>query len=188
MHDYILNLDLRLFYFINHDLANPVFDVLMPVFRNKFTWIPVYALIVWQLIRQFKKRGALAIVLLLLCFAATDQLSAGIIKKQVKRMRPCNQPALEKYVQERVDCGTGLSFPSSHAANHFAVSVFLSVLFYRRWKPVLPLSLFWAALVCFAQVYVGVHFPVDVLCGALIGACTGTVFALIFNRTARYIR
>ncbi|MBE7177783.1 MAG: phosphatase PAP2 family protein [Mucilaginibacter polytrichastri] len=184
MLEHILELDRRLFYFINHDLANPVFDVLMPVFRNKFTWIPLYVLIAWQLIRQFKRAGVLAIVLLALCFGAADQISAGIIKKQVQRVRPCNQPAMEAYVTERVDCGTGLSFPSSHATNHFAVAVFISIVFYQLWKPVLWISLAWASLICFAQVYVGVHFPVDVLTGAVLGSLIGAFFAWIFKRTA----
>lgn len=182
MLEHILQLDQRLFYFINHDLANPVFDALMPVLRNRFTWIPLYVFLAVFFIWKFKKAGLIALVCLGLSFAAADFISAGIIKKQIKRVRPCNIPAMEKYVTERVDCGTGLSFPSSHATNHFAIAVFLSMAFYKKWQPVIWISLLWAFSICFAQVYVGVHFPVDVTAGALLGTVIGALFATIFKR------
>lgn len=182
MLEHILQLDQRLFYFINHDLANPVFDVIMPILRNRYTWIPLYIFLVVFLTVKFKRTGFIALVCLALSFAAADFISASIIKKQIQRVRPCNIPAMEKYVTERVDCGTGLSFPSSHATNHFAIAAFLSIAFYKKWKPVIWISGLWALSICFAQVYVGVHFPVDVTAGALLGAIIGSVFAAIFKR------
>jgi undecaprenyl-diphosphatase len=84
-------------------------------------------------------------------------------------------------VRTLVDCGTGFSFPSSHASNHFALAVFFVVLFGRHFKWAIVLPLLWAFSIAFAQVYVGVHFPVDVMSGACIGALIGIVLGYIFK-------
>ena len=81
-----------------------------------------------------------------------------------------------------VDCGTGFSFPSSHAANHFALALFFVVLFGKTSKGSIIVPLFWAFSISFAQIYVGVHFPVDVMSGACIGAVIGIVLGYIFKR------
>jgi membrane-associated phospholipid phosphatase len=87
-------------------------------------------------------------------------------------------------VISRVPCGLGYSFPSTHATDHFALATFLCLIFYRRWKWVGIAALIWAAIICFAQVYVGVHFPVDVTAGALYGALVGWLFVLGFRKLA----
>jgi len=109
----------------------------------------------------------------LLCFAAADFSSSQILKKQVQRLRPCNDPALAAQVQLRVPCGSGYSFTSSHAANHFAVALFLIGVFgdLNRW--IRPSLLLWAGSIALSQVYVGVHYPGDVLCGGLLGSLIG---------------
>ncbi|MFD2145860.1 phosphatase PAP2 family protein [Mucilaginibacter antarcticus] len=76
----------------------------------------------------------------------------------------------------------GLQLPSTHASDHFAIAVFLSAVFYRRYKWVLPTLLGWAAAICFAQVYVGVHYPVDVATGAIYGTLVGLSFYWIFRK------
>ncbi|RZL15228.1 MAG: phosphatase PAP2 family protein, partial [Pedobacter sp.] len=75
----------------------------------------------------------------------------------------------------RVPCGSGYSFPSAHATNHFGIAVFLILVFYKKWKPILPLGLLWAFSIAFAQVYVGVHYPVDIICGSLLGTLLGFI-------------
>jgi len=100
----------------------------------------------------------------------------------VARVRPCNDFSLATDIIHRVPCGSGLSFPSAHATNHFAIAVFLICLFYSRWKPVLPIGIFWAFIISFAQVYVGVHYPVDVTTGALLGITIGLICAGIFKK------
>jgi undecaprenyl-diphosphatase len=88
-------------------------------------------------------------------------------------LRPCNEPEIKSEVTIIVDCGTGYSFPSSHATNHFGIAVFLIMMFYHRWKIILPLGIFWAASISFAQIYVGVHYPIDILTGSLLGSSIG---------------
>jgi membrane-associated phospholipid phosphatase len=181
MPDYLLHLDQQLFHFINHDMSNWFFDMLMPVLRNRLVWIPLYVFIFVFCLWRYKKQGIIIIILLALTAGLADYGSATIIKSFFKRVRPCNTPQLTELVQ-RVDCGTGYSFPSSHAADHFALAVFLSIVFYRRYKWVLPVSLIWAASISFAQVYVGVHYPIDVTVGAIYGALVGLLFGWIYKR------
>jgi undecaprenyl-diphosphatase len=87
-------------------------------------------------------------------------------------------------IVSRIDCGTGYSFPSSHASDHFAITVFLIIVFYRRYKWILPVGLLWAATISFAQVYVGVHYPFDVTAGAIYGTLVGWLFGWVFWRLA----
>ncbi|TSD66104.1 phosphatase PAP2 family protein [Inquilinus sp. KBS0705] len=182
MPDQLLQFDRHLFYFINHDLSNSFFDGLMPLMRNPKFWIPLYLFIIVFCLWRYKKQGAILIAMMVLAVGFADFTSARLIKPAVARVRPCRDAVTSKTVISRVDCGTGLSFPSTHATDHFAIAVFLSCLFFKRWKWVLPATLFWAALICFAQVYVGVHFPVDVTGGAIYGSLAGWLFAVGFKK------
>jgi membrane-associated phospholipid phosphatase len=182
MPDQLLQLDRHLFYWINHDLTNAFFDWLMPLMRNPKFWIPLYVFIVGFCLWQYKKQGAILVIMLILAVGFADYTSASIIKKQVYRLRPCRDPVTSVTVISRVPCGLGYSFPSTHATDHFTIAVYLSCLFFKRWKWVLPVLVFWAAIICFAQVYVGVHFPVDVTCGAVYGSLTGALFAFCYMK------
>lgn len=168
------SIDQKIFFFINNDLSNPFFDWLMPLLRNQYFWAPLYAFLIVFFIKEYKIKGLYLILFLLLAFGIADFTSASIIKQHFQRLRPCNDPALLGLVKLRIArCGSGFSFVSSHAANHFAISLFLIGTFYQRWKWVLPAALAWATIICFAQVYVGVHYPFDVTCGGLLGALIG---------------
>jgi membrane-associated phospholipid phosphatase len=182
MPDYLLQLDRQLFHFVNHDMANPLFDWLMPWLRTPKFWIPLYIFILVYSIWKFKWTGVILIAMLLTCVGVADFGSATIIKKQVQRLRPCNDPVVSQTDINRVPCGTGFSFPSTHATDHFAIAVFLSVAFFKKWRWIALWALLWAASVSFAQIYVGVHYPVDVLCGAILGAIIGWLFALLFRK------
>ncbi|MBD1394892.1 phosphatase PAP2 family protein [Mucilaginibacter glaciei] len=182
MPDQLLHLDRQLFHYINNSLSNSIFDWLMPQMRNPALWIPLYLFIIIFCIWRYRKQGALLIAMLALAAGFADFTSATLIKKQEQRVRPCRDAVTSATVISRVPCGTGYSFPSTHATDHFAIAVFLSCLFYKKWPRVVPVLLFWAALICFAQVYVGVHFPVDVVSGAIYGSLIGWLFALGFRK------
>lgn len=166
--------DTTLFHWINGSLSNPVFDALLPLFREKWFWAPLYlflAAFVWH--NYGNKKGWLFVAGLVLAAGLADFTSSTIIKKNVCRLRPCNDPALRAEIRMRTTCGSGYSFTSSHAANHFAVAVYtVSAIGH-----VLPcgrlLLLVWASLVALAQVYVGVHYPGDVIGGGMLGALIG---------------
>ncbi len=167
----LLTWDATLFQWINSGWSNPVFDVLLPLFRERLFWAPLYLFLGAFLILNFGGRSWLMILAVGLAVGLADFTSSTLIKKNVQRVRPCNDPAM--VVEMRVSCGSGYSFTSSHAANHFAVAVFVSMLLGKTHRLVRPLVLAWAGLIALSQVYVGVHYPLDVLCGGLLGAVIG---------------
>jgi membrane-associated phospholipid phosphatase len=182
MPDFLLNFDRHLFYLINHDLSNTFFDWLMPLMRNPKFWIPLYLFIITFCIWRYKKQGAVLVLFLALAVGFADYSSASIIKPNISRLRPCRDPIMAQTDISRVACGTGYSFPSTHATDHFAIALFLSFIFFKRWRWILPATILWAATICFAQVYVGVHFPLDVTGGAIYGSLVGVMFAIGFRK------
>ena len=187
MPDQLLQFDRHLFYYINHDLANPFFDWIMPYLRNPLFWIPLYLFIISFCIWKFKKQGVVVILFLALCAGFADRTSAGIIKPLVKRLRPCRDSFISKTDIERISCGTGYSFPSTHATDHFAAAFLLILIFYKKWNWIWLWAILWASVISFAQVYVGVHFPLDVIGGAIYGIMTGWLFSRLFSRYQGYI-
>lgn len=178
----IQQFDVELFLKIHRGLSNSFFDWLMPLMRNRFFWSPLYLFIVVFCIKQYKKQGYYIIGMVLFTFAMGDLIASRVVKPWIARVRPCNDLSLTNDIIHRVPCGSGLSFPSAHATNHFAIAVFLICLFYSRWKPILPIGIFWAFIISFAQVYVGVHYPVDVTTGALLGITIGIICSRIFKK------
>ena len=187
MLEQLIQFDQSLFFTINHGLSNSFFDWLMPALRNRFFWTPLYLFIIIFSIRTYGKQGWIMILFLGLTFGCTDFISSSLIKPTVQRLRPCNDPEIKSDVKNLIDCGSGYSFPSSHASNHFGLAVFLIVMFFSKWKLILPIGLFWAASISFAQVYVGVHYPVDILAGAMLGGMIGFIMGtiLLVNKTFR---
>ncbi|MEO6631312.1 MAG: phosphatase PAP2 family protein, partial [Mucilaginibacter sp.] len=133
-------------------------------------------------IYKYKKQGVIIIILLALAAGFADFTSASIVKQVIKRARPCRDVVVSKTDIVRVGCGTGYSFPSTHATDHFAMAFFLIMLFHKKWRWIWLWGIFWAGTICFAQVYVGVHFPLDVTCGALYGILVGWLFSLLFKK------
>ena len=168
----LLQWDTSLMQWINSGWSNPVFDWLMPYFRNKYFWLPLYVFVFgWILFNFSKKQSFFAILFSILAVFAADTISSKLIKNQVKRPRPCHVMSLE--VIQRTSCGSGYSFTSSHAANHFCVAAFAVTVFghyLKRWR---YLWWVWALLVGIAQIYVGVHYPLDIVGGALLGILIG---------------
>lgn len=174
--------DTDLFLKIHRGLSNGFFDWLMPILRNRFIWSPLYLFIIIYCIKQYKKTGYYIIGMLLATFAMGDLIASRLIKPFVGRIRPCNTAALANDIIHRVPCGSGYSFPSAHATNHFAIAVFLICVFYHKWKPILPLGLLWAGSISFAQIYVGVHYPIDTLFGAFLGTSIGFFTFYIYQK------
>lgn len=167
---------------INQGFSNIVFDWLMPIMRNKYTWTPIYLFIIIFSIRHFKLRGAAMILCLLITVGLSDFISASVVKPMFKRVRPCNELSLQEEITTRIRCGSGYSMPSTHASNHFAIAVFLVLVFKRSWRYIRYWAYTWASLICLAQIYVGVHYPFDILCGALLGSIIGYMMAKLFIR------
>ncbi|PPK86612.1 undecaprenyl-diphosphatase [Neolewinella xylanilytica] len=177
-------MEATIFEFLNQDLANPFFDAVLPVYRDKLTWIPLYVLIAYLIWNRWGWRKTLY---LLLCMAAViavaDQVAAGIIKPWVGRIRPCAAEDLAGEVRVLVGCGGKLSFPSNHATNHFAVATLLCLTFVRKWYWRCA-WLLWALSISLAQVYVGKHYPGDILAGALLGTAIAILGYMVYRRVA----
>lgn len=165
--------DHDLFFFVNHGAENDLFNFLMPWIRESKLWIPLYVLFLFAIIRLKGKRSWLWIIGILLAVGASDYLASGVFKPHFARPRPCNHQGLnQEVILRKLDgnCGGRYGFASSHAANHFALAMFLSLTMAFSRRSVWPyLLFFWAGCISFAQVYVGVHFPGDVFVGALLG-------------------
>jgi len=182
MIDHIIQFDKHLFHFINHDMGNVFFDWLMPILRNAKSWIPLYIIIIGLCLWKYKKQGIVIIIGIALSAGIADFTSAHFVKPEVHRLRPCNDPTMTD-VQLRIDhCGTGYSFPSTHATDHFAMGIFLCFVLYKRWRWIWLWAILWAGSISFAQVYVGVHFPVDVFVGMLYGSLVGWLISLLFKK------
>lgn len=182
----ILNIDYQIFEWINSGWSNPFFDVFMRWMRNEWIWFPLYSFIISFFIYNYGRNAYWLILFCFLTFGTSDSVSSQLIKKSVKRERPCRNEAIDKAVV-RIRCGSGYSFTSSHATNHFAIAVFLSMTIGAVFKWIrIPLIL-WAAVIGLAQIYVGVHFPLDVMVGSSIGALIGLFWAFIFNKYYAYI-
>lgn len=182
----LIELDQYLFSAINQGMSNSFFDWLMPYLRNRYFWSPLYLFLAIFFVRNYKNRGWMLLLFFGLTFGVTDYLTSSVIKPSVERLRPCNDPDIKNDMNILIACGSGYSFPSTHAANHFALAFFLINMFYRRWKAILPLAFLWALSISFAQVYVGVHYPLDVTFGALIGSLTGFMMAAILKTTQAF--
>ncbi len=182
LHDIIINCDHIAWYYLNTQWHNGFFDTIMPFLRNQWFWAPLYLFLLIFMPGRFKKSGWIWCLGFLITFAISDQISAHLMKPYFGRLRPCNDPTFSNIVHLLVPCGGGKSFPSSHAANHFSLALF-SIVSLRHlarfiWIP----ALLWAISVSYAQVYVGVHYPLDVFVGGVLGAIAGTLTGKLFNR------
>ncbi|NJK84133.1 MAG: phosphatase PAP2 family protein [Saprospiraceae bacterium] len=110
-----------------------------------------------------------------------DQVSSQLVKKNVKRLRPCRQIELQENINVLVPCGSGYSFTSSHATNHFAIATFVGFILFSAARVALVLLFFWAATIALGQVYVGVHYPFDIGVGACIGLFIGYFGVYLFK-------
>ncbi|HTD93529.1 MAG TPA: phosphatase PAP2 family protein [Chitinophagaceae bacterium] len=180
--------DQWLFLRVNHGLANPFFDLVMPFIRNGPNWAPLYLFVGTVALVNYKKQGAYWIVFFLATVALTDMTGTYLFKHIFHRLRPCNDPGFFFNVRLLVDhCSTGYSFTSNHAANHFGLATFFYVTTRFQLKKWAMLAFAWALLVAFAQVYVGVHYPLDVVGGTALGLIFGAFTGTVFNKRFGFV-
>lgn len=177
------NWDMALFRKVNVDWSGSFADTLMPILRDQRTWYPLYAFLIFYVFWKFRWKALPFVIIAGLTVVLTDQVSSSFLKNYFDRIRPCSEPLLAGIMKLRVGrCPTSGSFTSSHAVNHFGLAayiVFSLKPYFKRWR---YLFFLWAALICYAQVYVGVHYPADVSCGALLGILLGWLTSLVFTR------
>lgn len=178
--DWLLEIDQDMFLLINGWYSEWA-DTLMYWISHKWAWIPVYLFVLLALWRRYGWRPTLGILVMVVpLIVFSDQLASGVLKPNVARARPCHEDGLLGMVH-LVDgrCGGPYGFASSHAANFFALATYLGWFFAVRYR---WLAFGLALLVAYSRVYLGVHYPGDVIVGALIGVSGGLLMRWIFLR------
>lgn len=179
----ILKWDRALFEKINGDWANSLFDTVMPFLRISLNWAPLYLFLFVLVLHNFRVKGLWWALFFLVTVSLTDMTGTYVFKHNVERLRPCRDPEFMEHVRMVLDgCAGGYSFISNHAANHFGMGVFFFITFRNIIGKWAWLGLIWAASIAYAQVYVGIHYPTDVLGGAVLGLIFGLSTGMLFNK------
>lgn len=181
MLDFFYSIDLAIFYFFNHSLSIGFFDKFFSIITDVNNWYIAYIVLLGITFTKGGAKGKIAVAMIILLIIVTDQLGHKVIKEIFQRIRPCNALA---DVFTPLGCNGTYSFPSNHALNNFAAATF----FYRLF-PKLKWILFIAAfLVSLSRVYLGLHYPSDIIGGAMIGSAFGYVFSIAALKMEGYLQ
>ncbi len=167
----LTDIDTELFVFLN-SFNSSFFDELMYYISKFQTWIPLLLLIIYYILKTYKGKGFYILGGIVIAIILADQSSVELFKNVFQRLRPCHNPEIKDVVHiVRGHCGGKYGFVSSHAANTFAVAVFISSFInIKSYKIGL---IIWAAIVSYSRIYLGVHYPGDILGGAVLGVLCG---------------
>lgn len=182
MLEFLKSIDYQLFTFVN-SYNSIFFDEVMTAISGQILWLPYFALIIYFLIFKNKLKnkwyGLLGLLFLVAAIGIADFSSVHLFKDNFTRLRPChNQLFVDTVHLVDEHCGGQYGFVSSHSANFFSLAVFSS--FFIKRKLFIFLSFFFAIIVAYSRVYLGVHFPADVVCGGLWGMFIGSIFYYLF--------
>jgi undecaprenyl-diphosphatase len=166
----IIAIDQELFLWLNN-LGTETFDGFWLVITAKKPWIPLYLFLVFILFKKYSWKAALILLVGgIVAVGLADFISVQGFKNVFERLRPCHEKDLKGLVRVVKGCGGRYGFVSSHASNSFAVAIYFLLVFKNKglkWLWLLPL---WAAVVSYSRIYVGVHYPLDIICGGILGS------------------
>lgn len=176
MIDQILQYDTELFMYLN-SLGNTTWDPFWLAYTSKFNWIPFYALLLYLIFKQIGTKPMLiTIVVVALMIVATDQIT-NLFKHGLHRLRPCHLAELiEKMRLVRSGCGGQYGFFSGHASNTMAAAIFIGLMLKKKFKLLQYILIIWAFLMAYSRVYIGVHYPLDIVMGMSFGVLMGYIF------------
>lgn len=180
---WLSDIDARLLLIVN-GAHSPFFDSVMWCISGRWIWVPFYAVLAYLLFRRMSwKRASICLVTIGLIILAADQTCATLIRPEIGRLRPANHNnPLSSFVHVVNGYRGGrYGFPSCHAANTFALAVFMSLVIRHKWFTVMMFS--WAFVVSYSRMYLGVHYFGDLFCGATIGS----LFAVLFYYLQNYL-
>ena len=169
--------DQQLFLLINSH-NSPFWDNIMYAISGRLIWVPLYLSILAVLWFRYRRKFLVIVLMIAVAMAFSDQVSV-LIKLTVQRLRPCHEPDLEGFVHlVRNKCGGAYGFVSSHASNSFTVALLSLLLIKNRWFT--AFMILWASAIGYSRIYLGVHYPGDVLAGSLLGIITGWGIILLY--------
>jgi len=177
MFEALHSFDVAALLWINGHYSNTL-DQIMLFASGKFTWIVFYLFLLYLIVKKYKTGAVLGIVFIALAITLSDQASVHLFKNAFQRLRPCHQPDVMENLRMIVGCGGQYGFVSSHAANSFALIGFIIPVFRKRWVTIM--MILWGVVVIYSRVYLGVHYPSDVLAGMLLGLLSGVVMVYLF--------
>jgi undecaprenyl-diphosphatase len=184
----LIDLDKKLLLFFN-SLHTPWLDPIAYVLTQTVTWIPLYIFLLYLMIKEYKKDTWIFLVGVIITIVLADQITASVMKPYFARLRPSQEPSLEglvhlvKNFHGDIYKGGMFGFASSHAANTFGTATFFFLLF-RSTKKWIGLLFLWAFVMTYTRIYLGVHYPGDILVGGMVGVLSG----IIGLYTSRWIR
>lgn len=177
-------LDKKLFLIINQHVQNNFLDTWLPWCRKAENWYPFYLILILYLAYKLKKNIFIWLLFFVTTIVITDLLSSWVIKPIFHRLRPCNDPIFKSQVRLLINCPAfdSWSFTSSHATNHVGMAAFFFITLKKYVKNGRYLFFIWAFIIGYAQIYVGVHYPFDIIVGAIIGMAIGLFIGLQCKR------
>ncbi|NQW26849.1 MAG: phosphatase PAP2 family protein [Flammeovirgaceae bacterium] len=168
MLDLLQSIDLYLLDLINGS-GRPTLDPLMIWLSDKLIWIPLYLFLIYKTYAQFGRNFWLPLIFIVLTITLSDQITSGLMKPFFERLRPCRDASISFIVEIVSNCGGKYGFASSHAANTMGLATIFLFLFKKKKKLLTYGLLIWSLLVGYSRVYLGVHYPGDVLFGFAVG-------------------
>jgi undecaprenyl-diphosphatase len=165
------HLDQQLFLFLNSH-NSPFWDTVMYTISGRVIWAPIYLAILFYLGFKYKRRFLIIVPFILIAVTLADQVSVQLFKNIFMRLRPCHEPSLAGMVHlVKGECGGLYGFVSSHASNSFNVALLSLMFIKKRWYTISIIT--WALVIGYSRIYLGVHYPGDVICGSMVGAFIG---------------
>jgi undecaprenyl-diphosphatase len=173
----LIELDRELFVYLN-DMQSPFWDAVMIFASDKYVWVPFYLGVIAYVIWRYKRQSIPMLLLAILTIALADSITSGIFKPYFARLRPCHDASLSEVINIVAGCGGKFGFMSSHAANAFGFAVFFNLILSDRYAIFKVILVVWAVVVSYSRIYLGVHFPGDVVGGAIVGSFAAYVCSL----------
>lgn len=174
---------------INQQWSNGFLDTVLPYMRETLFWMPLYLFLLLFAIMNFGIRSIWWVLGFALTAILADVISSQLIKEHIWRTRPCRELSVASQLRFFIAyCPGSSSFTSSHATSHFGQAMFCWLTLRSVMGKWALLFFFWALIIAYTQVYVGVHYPFDVFCGAILGCGIGLLTGRLFNRQIGTLR